>query len=340
MKENRESKNKTIFKTKNEEMEEKTSISKDKSKTLSEDQKKKIKTIRKISRFIDYIILLMSLLALLIGIYAFWDTHELMEIADSQTYAVYKPDSDDNLTFKELKERNPDVIGWIDVYGTNIDYPIVQGKDNDEYLNKTVLGKFSTTGSIFLDASNKKDFTDYQNILYGHYMAERKMFGDMELFKEKSFFDSHKYGVIHRLGEKSRGIEFFAFLKTVGTDKEILSIAKKNQEKSDLIDHIYKMSDYSRKLDFGENENLVVLDTCNLSVTNGRYILIGRLTDRVRKNIFKKEIKENKFKNLFDNFYKIDILLILLIIWILLVLIYLIYEGLSRKKGEEFKQNV
>lgn len=340
MKENRESKNKTIFKTKNEEMEKKTSISKDKSKTLSEDQKKKIKTIRKISRFIDYIILLMSLLALLIGIYAFWDTHELMEIADSQTYAVYKPDSDDNLTFKELKERNPDVIGWIDVYGTNIDYPIVQGKDNDEYLNKTVLGKFSTTGSIFLDASNKKDFTDYQNILYGHYMAERKMFGDMELFKEKSFFDSHKYGVIHRLGEKSRGIEFFAFLKTVGTDKEILSIAKKNQEKSDLIDHIYKMSDYSRKLDFGENENLVVLDTCNLSVTNGRYILIGRLTDRVRKNIFKKEIKENKFKNLFDNFYKIDILLILLKIWILLVLIYLIYEGLSRKKGEEFKQNV
>lgn len=338
MKENRETK--TIFKTKNEEMEEKTSISKDKSKTLSEEQKKKIKTIRKISRFIDYIILLMSLLALLIGIYALWDTHELMEIADSQTYAVYKPDSDDNLTFKELKERNPDVIGWIDVYGTNIDYPIVQGKDNDEYLNKTVLGKFSTTGSIFLDASNKKDFTDYQNILYGHYMAERKMFGDMELFKEKSFFDSHKYGVIHRLGEKSRGIEFFAFLKTVGTDKEILSVAKKNQEKTDLIDYIYKMSDYSRKLDFGENENLVVLDTCNLSVTNGRYILIGRLTDRVRKNIFKKEIKENKFKNLFDNFYKIDILLILLIIWILLVLIYLIYEGLRRKKGEEFKQNV
>lgn len=340
MKENRESKNKTIFKTKNEEMEEKTSISKDKSKTLSEEQKKKIKTIRKISRFIDYIILLMSLLALLIGIYAFWDTHELMEIADSQTYAVYKPDSEDDLTFKELKEKNPDVIGWIDVYGTNIDYPIVQGKDNDEYLNKTVLGKFSTTGSIFLDASNKKDFTDYQNILYGHYMAERKMFGDMELFKEKSFFDSHKYGVIHRLGEKSRGIEFFAFLKTVGTDKEILSIAKKNQEKPDLIDYIYKASDYSRKLDFGENENLVVLDTCNLSVTNGRYILIGRLTDRVRKNIFKKEIKENKFKNLFDNFYKIDILLILLIIWILLVLIYLIYEGLRRKKGEEFKQNV
>lgn len=340
MKENRESKNKTIFNTKNLEMEEKTSISKDKSNSLSEDQKKKIRIIRKISRFIDYIILLMSMLALLIGIYAFWDTHELMEIADSQTYAVYKPDSEDNLTFKELKEKNPDVIGWIDVYGTNIDYPIVQGKDNDEYLNKTVLGKFSTTGSIFLDASNKKDFSDFQNILYGHYMAERKMFGDMELFKEKTFFDSHKYGVIHRLGEKSRGIEFFAFLKTVGTDKEILSIAKKNQEKPDLIDYIYKMSDYSRKLDFGENENLVVLDTCDLSVTNGRYILIGRLTDNVRKNIFKKEIKENKFKNLFDNFYKIDILLFLLIIWILLVLIYLIYEGLSRKKGEEFKKNV
>ena len=340
MKENRESRNNTIFKTKNEEMEEESSISKDKSKTLSEDQKKKIKIIRKISRFIDYIILIISLLALFIGIYAFWDTHELMEIADSQTYAVYKPDSDDNLTFNQLIEKNPDVIAWIDVYGTNIDYPIVQGKDNDEYLNKTVLGKFSTTGSIFLDASNKKDFTDYQNILYGHYMAERKMFGDMELFKKKSFFDSHKYGVIHRLGEKSKGIEFFAFLKTVGTDKEILSIAKKNQEKPDLTDHIYELSDYSRKLDFGENENLVVLDTCNLSVTNGRYILIGRLTDKVEENIFKEEKRENKFAKLLKKFYKINILLTLIIIWILLVLIYLIYDKISQKRGEESKTNV
>ncbi|MFQ7349941.1 MAG: hypothetical protein ACLRN4_08585, partial [Anaerococcus vaginalis] len=111
-------------------------------------------------------------------------------------------------------------------------------------------------------------------------------------------------------------------------------------EKPDLINHIYESADYSRKLDFGENENLVILDTCDLSVTNGRYILIGRLTDKVEENIFKEEKKENKFAKLLKKFYKINILLTLIIIWILLVLIYLIYDRISRKKGEESKTNV
>lgn len=337
MKENKENTNSKI---KNEEMEEKSSVSKDKSNTLSKDQRKKILIIRNISRFLDYIVLIISLLALFIGIYAFWDTHQVMEVADSETYSMYKPNSEDDLTFDQIRAKNPDVLGWIDLYGTNIDYPIVQGKDNEEYLNKTVLGKFSTTGSIFLDASNKKDFSDFQNILYGHYMAERKMFGDMELFKDREFFNTHKYGVIHRVNKKSRGIEFFAFLKTVGTDDKILSISKNSQEKPDLINHIYENADYSRKLDFGENENLVILDTCDLSVTNGRYILIGRLTDKVEENIFKEEKKENKFAKLLKKFYKINILLTLIIIWILLVLIYLIYDRISRKKGEESKTNV
>lgn len=336
----KENKKNTNYKIKNEEVEEKSSISKDKSNILSKYQRKKILAIRNISRFLDYIVLIISLLALFIGSYAFWDTHQVMEVADSETYAMYKPDSDDNLTFDQIRAKNPDVLGWIDIYGTNIDYPIVQGKDNEEYLNKTVLGKFSTSGSIFLDASNKKDFSDFQNILYGHYMAERKMFGDMELFKDREFFNTHKYGVIHRVSKKSKGIEFFAFLKTVGTDDKILSISKNSQEKPDLIDHIYKNADYSRKLDFGENENLIVLDTCDLSVTNGRYILIGRLTDKVEENIYKEEKKENKFAKLLKKFYKINILLTLIIIWILLVLIYLIYDRISRKKGEESKTNV
>ena len=159
---------------------------------LTKRQKIYLKIIRKTSRFLDYVVLFISLIALFIGVYAFWDTHQVFEIASSEGYAVYKPDSSNNLSFEELKLKNKDVFAWIDIYGTKIDYPIVQGQDNSEYLNKTVLGEFSTAGSIFLDHRNDKEFTDFQDILYGHYMAERKMFGDMELFKDKSFFDTHK----------------------------------------------------------------------------------------------------------------------------------------------------
>ena len=303
-----------------------------KDSSLSQDQKKKLKKIRFVSRFIDYIILVFSLLALAIGIYAFWDTHMVMEVADSKSYALYKPNSEDNLSFADLKDINEDVIGWIDVYGTKIDYPIVQGKDNQEYLNKTVLGKFSTSGSIFLDAANTKDFSDFQNIIYGHFMAERKMFGDLELFKDEGFFDTHKYGLIHRDGKPSKGIEFFAFLKTVGTDPEILSTAKKQEDKPSLIDYIYKEATFTRKLDFSDDENLVILDTCDFSLTNGRSILIGRLTDDIYENPYKEKVRENQFAKFLSWSYDFDILLTLVVIWFVLVIIYVIYEIISRKR--------
>lgn len=303
--------------------------------TLTEEQKQKLRKIRFVSRFVDYIILIISILALIIGAYAFWDTHQLMEIADPDTYAVYKPNSEDRLSYEELKKINPDLIGWVDVYGTKIDYPIVQGRDNDEYLNKTVLGKFSTIGSIFLDASNEKDFSDFQNILYGHFMAERKMFGDLELFKDKEFFDIHRYGAIHKDGEGIKGIEFFAFLKTVGSDPDILSIAKTRTDKPDLIDHIYEIADFSRKLDFSDDENLVVFDTCDFTITNGRSILIGRLTDKVEDNIYQEEVKTNNFSNLLTKNHEIDYLLTLIVVWCLLVIIYLIFELINLKKKEE-----
>lgn len=213
-------------------------------------------------------------------------------------------------------------------------------------MNKTVLGEFSTAGSIFLDHRNSKDLKDFQDILYGHYMAERKMFGDMELFKDESFFDTHKYGVIHREGTNSLGIEFFAFMKTVGTDSAILSPAKMKAEKPELIKHIYEEATFSRDLDFSTDDNILILDTCDLSVTNGRYILVGRLTDKVEENIFKEKVVENKFSKLvLSKTYKLDILRILGIAWIVIFIIYVIYEisravykKIKDKKSEENKE--
>ncbi len=292
--------------------------------------------IRRVSRGLDYVILILSLLALFIGAYAFWDTHQVMTIASSDQYTVYKPNKEDNLSLDELKNINEDVIGWIDVYGTKIDYPIVQGEDNWEYLNKTVLGDFSTAGSIFLDARNNQDFSDFQNILYGHYMAERKMFGDVERFKSKEFFDTHQYGAIHRTGQKSLGIEFFAYLKTVGTDQTILSTAKSSEDKQGLIEHIYEGATYSRPIDFKEEDRLVVLDTCDLTITNGRYILIGRLTDQVVGNPYPETKSNHQLSSLIKRAYRMNVLFVLIVLWLVLVTIYFIYDKIQRKKkGEE-----
>ena len=83
----------------------------------------------------------------------------------------FKPSGDDhNPTLEELAEINPDVIGWITIDDTKIDYPIVQGKDNLEYLNLNVYREYSLAGTVFLDVNNEKNFSDPYNILYGHHM--------------------------------------------------------------------------------------------------------------------------------------------------------------------------
>lgn len=98
------------------------------------------------------------------------------------------------LDFDELRKTNPDIVGWIRIYDTHIDHPVVHGKDNFEYLDKDFYGNFYAGGTIFQDYKNKKDFSDPYNIIHGHHMAGGAMFGDLGKFNKPKFFDEHKEG--------------------------------------------------------------------------------------------------------------------------------------------------
>lgn len=302
--------------------------------SLTITQKSAVKVIKIFSMLVDYIILILSVLILVVGVYSVWDTHQVYKIASSEEYEVYKPNSTDNLSYKALRDLNKDVIGWIDVYGTKIDYPIVQGDDNAKYLNTTVLGEYSTAGSIFLDYRNKKDFSDFNNIIYGHYMAERKMFGDMEKFKDKDFFEKHKYAVIHRNEMSSIGVTFFAFIKTQGTDQTIFSPAVSGQEKKTLVQYIYDKALFSRNIEMEANQNIILLDTCDLTVTNGRYILVGVITKTVEKNPFGEDTTNIRHDGFVNQASRLNILVILCFVWVLLVFFYLTQEIIRKKKKE------
>ncbi len=70
--------------------------------------------------------------------------------------------------FQKLKEINSDVIGWIYIPGTKINYPIVQRQDNSYYLTHDINKKYNILGSIFMNSSNHSDFSDSNTILFGH----------------------------------------------------------------------------------------------------------------------------------------------------------------------------
>lgn len=101
------------------------------------------------------------------------------------------------IQFGELMKENPDTVGWLRIEGTNMDYPIVQGEDNDFYLNHDFYGKESVGGSVYLDYESQGDFVGRNQILYGHNMKNGSMFRDVNYYKEEEYFKEHQYFSIY-----------------------------------------------------------------------------------------------------------------------------------------------
>ena len=98
--------------------------------------------------------------------------------------------------FKTLLAINPDTVAWLMLDDTPIDHPVVQGKDNFEYLDKAFDGGFYVGGTLFLDAKNASDLSDPYNIIHGHHMAGKAMFSSLENFLKEGYFSSHRTGTL------------------------------------------------------------------------------------------------------------------------------------------------
>lgn len=244
--------------------------------------------IKVLDNIIDIGVLSVLLLLLAYGIFVLVDTEDMYHMADRAEYSAYRPTQEDSTSFEELRAINPEVFGWLTVYGTNIDYPLVQAGDNDKYIYTDAKGNYAAFGSIFLDYRNNRDLSDFNSIIYGHHMDKKVMFGEIADFREESFFNSHRYGGIYCNG-KSYGLEFFAFLE-VDTSGTIYKPGIKDSEKAEeWLDNLMQKSIYIRDYDVGLDDHIVLLSTCTSDITNGRHILAGKLLQEVPDNPFQDE---------------------------------------------------
>ena len=150
-------------------------------------------------------------------------------------------------TFEDLQKLNPDVIGWITIYDTNIDYPLLySAESNNMYLGHNAKGEPQSSGSIFIDYRNKPDFTDFNTIIHGHHMDQHKMFGDIEKFRDQKFFEKHEYGNLY-YNNKNYGIDLLVFLETDGYNGKIYAPAIDGEDaKLQYINYCYKKATYIR----------------------------------------------------------------------------------------------
>lgn len=237
---------------------------------------------------VDWAMLSCVLVLAVFGCYGIWDSNQIYEQADKTVYEKYRP-GEDTLSFEELQKINPDVFGWLTIYGTNIDYPLVQGEDNEKYVNTDAAGEFSLSGALFLDYRNQNDFSDFNSIIYGHHMEKELMFGELYKFEEKDYFEEHRYGEVFYEGTW-HGIEFFLFLKADAYDRKIYApLLKETEEKEEFLTYIQGNALRSRQIDISVQDHLVLLSTCTSDITNGRHILVGKITDEIYENPFDRE---------------------------------------------------
>jgi len=245
------------------------------------------KAIRRLDKVVDLVVIAFLLSFMLYGGFAMWDTNQMYSRASSAAYTAYRPTREEEIGFDQLRAINPDVFGWITVFGTHIDYPLLQGDDNFRYVHTNARGEPAMSGAIFLDVRNDQNFTDFNNIIYGHDMTRNAMFGELARFEETYFFETRRFGTIFT-GREHYGIEFFAFLPADAHDFELYNPTVTDPElKQIILDRFYEESlQYWHAVDVSVDDRLVVLSTCTQAATNGRLLLVGRLMDEIPEDIF------------------------------------------------------
>ena len=233
------------------------------------------KTLKIVDKSIDRIVIIVSLLFFLICIYAMFDAIMVYYNANDNSVLKYKPHGAEDAAV--LRELSDDAVAWLTVDNTNIDYPVMQGEDNDEYLNKDPYGQYSLSGSIFLDSRCDGKFHDKYSLLYGHHMDYGTMFGALDDFIKPDYFKTHKKGSLITTGGDEYSITFFACLKAQANEKVIFDpVNTSNQKLLTYLTTNAKIFEQPQEAD----PQIIVLSTCQSAENTERMIVAGVLTPR------------------------------------------------------------
>ena len=174
-----------------------------------------------------------------------------------------------------LKEINPDVIGWIEIPDTNIDYPIVQGEDNRYYMEHTVYGTENAAGSIFMEAQNEGDFSDLVTFLYGHRMRDGSMFGNLKYYESEDYWNSHSEIYVSTYEEEMIYDIFSVHRAAVGEETYALFF-----EAGDAYDGYLQAEEnkswYDTGIEADRNSQVLVLVTCTADSKDERIVVLAR----------------------------------------------------------------
>lgn len=202
---------------------------------------------------------------------------ELIEIVEQNNT---KDEEETNINLQQLHAINNDIVGWIKIGDTSINYPVMQSINNPNYyLNRDFYKKYSSYGTPYISEQCNINISD-NLIIYGHHMKNEKMFGALEDYKIQYFYEEHKVIDFITLEEKEK-YEIFAVFKTVAYNQnsfkyyEYINFNNEN-EFNTFINKCKELSFYETNVKPKYEDKLITLSTCEYSNKNGRLVVVAR----------------------------------------------------------------
>ncbi len=183
--------------------------------------------------------------------------------------------------YQAMYTMNNDMVGWIEIPGTAIDYPVVQSPyQTNFYLRRNFYKEKATCGAIYVREKCDVNMPSDNVTIYGHNMGNGTMFGHLHKYKEKSFWQENRLIYFDTLYEYHT-YEIFAVFRTTadlskGFSYHTFDVAADENAYNEFVSTCIELSMYDTGITPVYGDKLITLSTCDRSITDGRLVVVAK----------------------------------------------------------------
>lgn len=201
-----------------------------------------------------------------------------------------KKETERMLQVKQLQGQNTDIVGWLEIENTNINYPVLQGADNNYYMTHNYKNEKSKNGSIFLDADYNWDIPSNNLLMYGHNLGNGMMFQELLKYEKESFYQEHPM-IRFTTAEEDAEYEIISVFKSrvyYKSEKNVFRYYyfinnESEEEYNEFVKNAKNASLYPIDATASYGDQLITLSTCSYYVEDGRFVVVGRKIEQDSK---------------------------------------------------------
>ena len=253
--------------------------------TKTKKRRFKIKSKAKLFRVFLILFLIISLIILIVKLTSKKDNNPLVEgILNDNSVPQANVETERMKLLKELQKENSDIVAWIEIEDSKINYPVLQGEDNDYYMTHTYKEEYSKDGSLFLDKNYDWSKPSSNLLIYGHNnIGSKEMFVDLMKYEDKEYYNNHKT-IRFTTAEEDAEYEIIAVFKSrvyYKSEKDVFRYyffidAENEQEFNEYVQNSKEASLYNIEATAQYGDQLLTLSTCSYHTEDGRFAVVAR----------------------------------------------------------------